>query len=270
MIPSIKQLWSTFHKVSKAKQPPKPKPKPQQKELPDYFQQAKSWADDYYTSMVASRNRYRVAFFSAMGLSILLALSVATLVPTQRLIPMAVTQFADGDVTVTPLTNPHPPMNQAQTESDIVRYLVNRESFSADSYDVQYRLVMLLSSEHVANEYAHEQSVSNPASPINTLGRKATKLVHVESILFLDKADLPHQPGEKAPHSNLAQVNFTVTIRQRASGQHKTIPLTALVSWAYQGIPNDPDKLWQNWDGFHITRYQLQQRSVKTLKGALS
>jgi len=231
----------------------------------DYFATAQTWADDYYASAVASRNRYRIAFMSAMGLAVLLAVSVATLVPAQRLLPIAVTRFSDGDVSVTPMKNPHPPINPAQTESDIVRYLVARESFSAASYDVQYRLVMLLSNSDVANQYVHEQSASNPQSPINTLGREGSQTVHVESVVFLDKADLPHQVDEKAPHSNLAQVNFSIRLRQPGVSERHTIPLTALVSWAYRGVPSDPDKLWQNWDGFQVTRYQLQQRSLQTV-----
>ena len=32
----------------------------------NYFTQARSWADDIYTAAVISRNRYQMAFFSAM------------------------------------------------------------------------------------------------------------------------------------------------------------------------------------------------------------
>ena len=259
----MKESFMTFIKRCSAKmkqeqkQPATPLDNP-----PDYFQTAKGWHDDYYTTAVASRNRYRLAFYVAMGLAVLLSLSVASLVPAQRLVPIAIHHYADGDVDVAPITNPHPPTNLAQTESHIVRYIQNRESYSADSYDVQYKLVMLLSNEAVAKQYVREQSVDNQTSPINTLGRKATKLVHVESVVFLDNESAPNQVDDHVQHHNLAQVNFRVSVKEKDGNHRKTVPLTALVGWTYHGIPSDPNKLWQNWDGFQITRYQLQQRSL--------
>jgi type IV secretion system protein VirB8 len=236
-------------------------------EANDYFQQATSWVDDYYTSVVASRNRYRIAFLGAMALTLALSVSVSVLVPNERFIPIKVTRYADNDVVVEPFTQPHPPMNQAQTESDVVRYVINRESYSADGYDVQYRLVKLLSSSEVAQDYQEVQRMGNPDSPINTLGRSAIRQVHVESILFLDNESMQHQATEKAPHVNLAQVNFTVSVREKDRITATTTPFTALVSWRYRGISKDKDMLWQNWNGFEVTRYDVQQRSLTTHQG---
>ncbi len=228
----------------------------------DYFGAATSWADDYYASAVASRQRYRIAFFLSMGLSVMLTIAITSLVPLQHLIPIEVIKYSDGNVTIKPLQNTHAPINRAQTESDLVRYVVNRESYYPDSYEVQYRLVSLLSNAHVQREYAKAQSISNPISPINRLGKKAIKTVHVESILFLDNDATKREPGEVVPHGNLAKIDFTVTLEKQANGASQKIPMTVLVSWIYRGTPQNPDVLWQNWDGFQVARYQLQQRHL--------
>ena len=230
----------------------------------NYFTLARHWADDVYTSAVVSRNRYQLAFFAMFFLSALLTIAVIMLVPTQHLEPLLVNHYSDGRVSITPLKQHNEPVNNAQVQSDIVRYVINRESYSAQSYDAQFSLIELLSTPSVTSQYLKAQKADNKHSPIHELGKTGSRTVHVDTVMFLDRAALNQSKratdNSPAPHYNLAQVNFTIT--NHLNGNTKTIPLTAVVSWTYRGTPTDPAQRWRNWDGFTITAYRVQQRNV--------
>ncbi len=232
----------------------------------NYFTLARHWADDVYTSAVVSRNRYQLAFFAMCVLSALLTIAIIMLVPTQHLEPLLVNHYSDGRVSVTPLKQNNAPINNAQVQSDIVRYVINRESYSAQSYDAQFSLVELLSTPSVTAQYLTAQKADNKHSPIHTLGKTGVRSVHVDNVLFLDRAALNQSKNatDNAPaaHHNLAQVNFTMT--NHLDGNTNTIPLTAVISWTYHGTPTDPQQRWRNWDGFSVTAYRVQQRNVTT------
>lgn len=228
--------------------------------VPDYFRLAASWADDFYTATVTSRNRWRaLALYGLLPLSAVLLLCVTFLVPAQHLVPLLVNHYDNGMVTVTPFKQPYAPSDQAQVESDIARYVRFRQSYSADLYDYSYRLIHLMSAPKVAERYDASQSARNPSSPINTLGNQGYQTVKVENILFLDNA-AKNQANDRN-HHNLAQVDFVVTTHNPKTGDTHTRPMTALLSWTYRGTPDNPGDRWLNWNGFTVTRYHVQARN---------
>lgn len=223
-----------------------------------YFQLSRSWADDFYTSTVTSRNRWRaMTLYILLPGAFLLLVLMGFLIPTQHLEPLLINHYDDGLVTVEPMNNPHAPKNRAEVESDIVRYVVNRESYSAVSYQEQYSLVNLLSENSIADEYVNAQSSKNKNSPINTLGDKGYRSVQILSVLFLD--NVKESVGD---HHNLAQVNFTIINHDKVTGNTQSIPATAIISWEYRAKPQNPEEAWQNWDGFVVTHYEIQQQTV--------
>ena len=264
-----KEIKAGTAKLAQSKAVPKSKAKAKPKKAKavkplDYFVEARSWADDLYTGALISRNRYRLAFLVAMGLAISLSLSINLLLPMQHYQPLLINHYEDGRVTVTPTTQVNAPNNPVEIESEIVRYVVNRESYAPSSYKEQYSLTNLMSNNEVASEYIRAQSTDNKHSPINRLGNKVYRTVHIDDVSFLDSADKNKgKPKNQQTHSNLAQVNFAITDHWRNSGRSKTIPLTALVSWRYDGTPSNPADQWRNWDGFTVTRYTIEQRNVQ-------
>lgn len=228
-----------------------------------YFVVAKNWADDMYTEALISRNRYKIAFYIAMGLALFLAFDMSFLIPAQHMEPLLINHYEDGRVSVLPLKQSAAPINQSQTESEIVRYVVSRESFDPVSFSEQYSLVNLMSADDVAQSYGLSQSAANKNSPISVLGNGGYRTVHVDNVVFLDsKAENKGKPQKLQTHKNLAQVSFTITDHTKDSGSTKTTPFIALVSWAYHGTPVDPDDMWKNWDGFTVTQYTLQQSNT--------
>jgi type IV secretion system protein VirB8 len=213
----------------------------------DYFQLASSWADDYYALIQASRNRYRIAFLSAMTLSVLLVVAIIILMPLEHFEPLIVHEYQDGVISIEPANLKNFDPNQAMIESEIVRYVIAREAYDPVSYQVQYRLVELMSNHVVSQQYRDEQGKDNPDAVINKLANKLTREVRVESIML---------------HKDFSQVNFTIIDVDKSSKQRKSVPLVATIVWEYRGIPKNPKDRWDNWDGFTVTDYHVVQRNI--------
>lgn len=243
----------------------------------DYFSQAKSWSDEFYASAVLSRNKWRaLSLFVLLPILFLFLIWITFLIPSQHLEPLMINHYRDGETIVTPLKQHYAPDNSAEVESDIAKYIRFRESYSADTYDYAYRLVHLMSSGNVYNGYQALQSITNKNAPINILGKSGYDTVKIESIVFLDNENKnshkksnnknnSHQSGDIKKsnlHSNLAQVDFVVTTHNKETNTTTSLPLTAVLSWKYRGISNDPNLRWMDWNGFMVTDYQITQRNV--------
>ncbi len=228
-----------------------------------YFKQACDWADDKFGLLEASRARYQLAFYIAMGTTLSLALALACLAPLKQVQTIAVHHYQNGVTTVEAQSAQDTPANQAQVESDIVRYVINRESYDDSSYRAQFELVQLLSNNSVAKEFETEQTASNPDAPINQLGTRITRSVHVYSINFID-ADSLNQKEIKAKqnHHNLAEVVFSVKDHDKAANRDSEKQYTALISWRYIKPSQSIEERWKNFDGFEISRYTKSQRNV--------
>lgn len=230
-----------------------------------YYAQACSWADDRFGGIEASRNRYRVAFMSIMILCTALTLSLAVMMPLKQLEPIIIHHYENGITTAERLMQDLPIASQAQIESDLVRYVIQRESYDVTSYRAQFELMHLLSASAVSSDYDKLHRTSNKESPVNQLGTQISRSVHVYSVNFIDQERFNEreQKGKKRNHYDLAEVVFSIQDRNKTSGMETEQHYTALISWHYLGIPASPDARWKNWNGFEVTRYSIQQRNVK-------
>ena len=180
-----------------------------------YFKEANLWADDRYGLIKASKIRYQYAFFASLATVVILALVIIIIIimmPLKSIQTVAVHHYENGVTTVDTETIDESPKNRHQLESDIVRYVINRESFDISSYRSQFELVHLLSNQDVVTEYEKEQKISNNESPLNLLGTQFTRKVHVYSINFLDSKDLNTKENKKRQnHTDVAEVVFSVS-----------------------------------------------------------
>lgn len=226
-----------------------------------YFLTTQSWVDDIYTATIVSRNRYKIAFFSAICLAALLSICVLTLVPAQHT-ELVVVHEGQGGYTWLSTTQKDEKLatNWIRTQAEISHYVATREAYDPLMYRYQSGEVGLLSALDVVSDYDHSQASDNKTAPINLLGNKGYRTVTINSVLPLDSADKNKNAAEK--HINLAQVNFVVTDHLVGQAQTTQTPYTALVSWDYRNPPSDPNKMLQNWDGFVITKYVVQPVNV--------
>ena len=236
---------------------------PLQKKEQTYFKQACDWADDRFGLLEASRARYKYAFYSAMAATTSLAIALASLAPLKQVQTIAVHHYQNGITTVEAQSAQVAVIKRSQIESDIVRYIINRESYDESSYRAQFELVQLLSNESVAREFEKEQSTSNRNAPVNQLGTAFSRSVHVYSINFIDNETLNSKERKaKKNHHNLAEVVFLVKDHEKSANRDSEKQYTALVSWRYVKPSDSIEERWRNFDGFEITRYSKSQRNV--------
>lgn len=225
-----------------------------------YFDEAKSWADDMYASVSASRNRYKLGFILCSILIFLLVILISFLVPAQHLEPLIINHYSDGTTSVAPIKKNYKPSTQAELESDIVRYVSAREGYDFESFDKNYKLVAVMSSGSVFNKYRSEQSIANKNSPINQLKNKSFRQVDVRNVLIIDLKSKNKKSNNH--HKNLAEVTYEVTTHNMSTGRTKTKPYKSLISWTYKGMPESPNLRWLNWNGFTITKFSKSQTNV--------
>lgn len=218
--------------------------------IDNYFDEATRWSDDMFVELIASRNRYRFVFIWSLFIISLMAVAMLFLFPLKST-ELLMVHHADDGVTWNELIgNKKPNLEREEIEADIVRYVINRESYDVYNYEHQFSLVNLLSSSRVAKQYQSLQQTENSSAPVNIFNTKFTRSVHIQNIIFL----------RNDPRDPLAQVNFTVNDRNNITGLTKRKSQLALVSWRYHGAPKEPSARWNNWDGFEVTHYTLQQR----------
>jgi|GEM_PF-1399884 len=226
-----------------------------------YFANAKSRSDDVYLSAIVSRNRYRFIACILLGIAALFLLCILMLVPAQHMEPLLIHHYQDGRVVIEKGSDTPQNLLESSLQSDLIRYVVNRESYDPIAYEEQYRLVLMMSASGISKQFIDQQSPSNKHSLMRLLNNHAYRTVHVEDIIILDNELNNNKKSHH--HKNLAEIHFNVTDHVLSSGSRKDIPYTALVSWAYSKPSSNPDVRWRNWDGFIVSSYQRNQRNLK-------
>lgn len=216
-----------------------------------YFKLADGFDDASYYAIVASRNRMRLALLGAFACVFLLIVCVLVMLPLQHNEILIMHHRDHGVVWMEKLANAtEHSISQSQVESDIVRYVVNRESYLPGNYARQYHQTMLMSGHDVQSSYQSGQDAKNPKSLIHQLGRHVTRSVTVRNVLWLNKK------------KKMAQVNYTVTDHNHTTQHEVSHDYIALIAWEYRGLPSNPSDRWENADGFLVTQYVVQQTNL--------
>jgi type IV secretion system protein VirB8 len=230
-----------------------------------YFKLAKDWHFERIEAAKLNSNRWFLCFIIACLINITLSIAIIILTPLKTLVPLVIHQnVITGEAWVEKSSMPFIPANDAQTQSDIVRYITSRESYTAADLNERFSLITLLSNSQIAKSYALEQSNDNKLSPVNVLGTNGTRTVHIEDIVFIDNQNMSEPRRFKIPASNLAKVDFLVTTTDQ-NGIKKNEPFVATIGWIYKGLPNNEQDAWNNWDGFTVTTYRVDERNVDNL-----
>ncbi len=228
----------------------------------EYFKLAKDWHFENYVSAKINENRWFVCFLISCAITICLTIAIIILTPLKTIMPLVIHQNSiTGEAWVEKPSTKYIPPNDAQTQSDIVRYITSRESYTAADLNQRFHLVALLSNSDVAKTYADSQSNDNKSSPVNVLGTTGTKTVHIEDIVFIDNQNTEEPRHFNQQACNLAKVDFLTTTTDQ-NGIKKTNSYVATIGWIYKGLPNNEQDAWENWNGFTVTTYRVDERNV--------
>lgn len=231
-------------------------------DLSQKTKQGESWFVDKYVLKEIEANRWMLAFIVAMLATISLAIAMAILMPLKKIQPIMIYKnSATGETWVERPTSPYTPQNEAEVKSDIARYVIARESYSAYDINPRFKGVMLLSSAKEQKQYSDFQSNSNKNAPINVLGKDGTRTVHVTDVIFIDRVGEMEKRQLPAPSENLAKVDFVTTTTDKNGTKIKD-QWVATISWAYRGTPSDEDEAFDNWSGFTVTYYRVDKQNI--------
>lgn len=248
----------------------------------NYFKLARSWSDDYSIALELSRRRYQIAFLSMSGLVLLLIISLISLLPLQKIQLAIVHEGPSGETWVSTLdAGAKPSTTWGKEKSEIAHYVYLRESYDPMLYPYLSAQIRWFNDDLVQGEYLAAQSPNNHDSPSRLLSDKGFRTVKINSIVALD-LESKNTDTERG-HLNLAQVNYVITDHSfgfenlaesvgsdspdspNSSGESDNFSnassraYTALISWSYAGVPDQPEGLLQNWDGFVVSKYQTQR-----------
>lgn len=234
-----------------------------------YFEEACDWATERYHTQKVMANRWQLAFWVQLGFSVVLVVSLMVMLPLKTWEPLIVEHdLRTGEFYTHPAPVENLPKTQEEIESDLVHYVVARETYAATDEGVRFRQVQFMSSPDVFAPYVETHRPSNPDSLEAILGDKGLRTVEVEDIIFLDASDPRHYQAKRASKKAqqvppIARVDFTTT---ESSGQGVVKKYwVATIRFEYLGTPNHKEAAWSNWSGFTVTSYRVDQRNINDI-----
>ena len=218
----------------------------------DYFKMADTWFYERYSAQLVTAYRWQLAFWVQLVLSVALVIGLSSVLPLKTWEPIVIEKdLRTGEFFVKP-THILPKTDEF-VESDLVRYVIARETYAAVDEVDRYRQVIFSSTPSVGNAYKAFIDPQDEKSIASILGRKGLRTVKVEDVVFLST---PHKPGEE----EIAKLDFVTT---EADGQTVTERhWVATVSWEYLGTPHTKAAAWMNWNGFTVLSYRVDQRNL--------
>lgn len=228
----------------------------------DKFEAAKSWYAEKNEMLEIMANRWFVAFIVALILCVALVSAIVVMMPLKKAEPFLIkVNTLTGESWVDKPTTQYAPVNQAQAEQDIVGYITQRESYNSADLNERFETVREMSDSRVAADYVDSQENSNKTAPVNLLGEKGTRTVHIEDVYFIDKEGTQEIREFRQKSTNLAKVDFSTTTTD-ANGAKSTQEWVATIGWVYKGLPDTKELAWKNPNGFTVTTYRVDQKSV--------
>lgn len=232
------------------------------KQNDEYFTLAKDWHFERLEIAQLNATRWFICFIVACILIISLTCSIIIMTPLKTIVPLIIHQNTiTGESWVEKPDKRYVPDTDAQTQSDIVRYITSYESYTSADLNQRFHLIIELSNNNVRKEYADLESNNNKNSPVNLLGMTGIRTVHIEDIVFIDKENNQEPKHFNIAPQNLAKVDFTTDTTDQ-NGTKKTESWVATISWVYKGLPQNQQEAWDNWDGFLVTAYRVDQRNL--------
>jgi type IV secretion system protein VirB8 len=225
-------------------------PKGQARRREAYYSEAASWTADIHGALRASR---RIAWWIA-GAACLVAgieaMALAALAPLKTVVPYAITvDRQTGYVeAIKPLAPGALGQDQAVTQSNLVRYVLARETFDATDLRESYQSVMLWSGGGARDDYARLMQRSTPDSPLNLYGPTTTVAVTVKSVSMLSPTT--------------ALVRFDTVRREVGATAEARRSWVAAVAFRYTNTPMRQADRFLNPLGFEVTRYRRDNETT--------
>ena len=211
-----------------------------------YYEDGKTWENETITSLRSSKNRAWFMTMLSMFFSLLCIGALLMLLPLKTFEPYVVTVdkstgylevtrgLKDGDLT----------QDEAVTQSNLVRYLVARETYDYQDLEENFNLVTSMSDGDAALVYGKIWNPTNgDKTPSEKYGYDTTKTVKIKSINFLN--------------DYTAQIRFQKLTHTKATDTTKDY--VAIITFKYVQKPESMVERFMNPLGFKVIKYRVDQ-----------
>lgn len=215
---------------------------------------ADSWARSVNDDLERSRRIAWIVACVSAAVALLLAVALVILLPLKQVEPytLLVDRQTGNVEALAPLDQQMITPDAALTRSFLVQYVIARESFDADSFDRDYRMVTLWSSGPARQAYVNRMQPNNPQSPLAFMRPGSTISVEVRSVSSLD--------------ARRALVRFTTIRNERGAQPRPSEYWVAVIGYGFSNAEmSEADRLL-NPLGFQVTTYR---RDAETLPEAV-
>ena len=157
---------------------------------------AKEWEYRTHAAVEVERNRWFVATIVAGLIAAGALVSLAMLLPLQKLVPLAVTvDSRTGLVTSVEYGGSVADLTQKEAiqRSDVAKYVVARETYDPLDLATNAKLVRVMSDGTVLRQFEEEGLPYNESSPIKRYGTKVRRRIEVSTVLPLPDAENTYQ-----------------------------------------------------------------------------
>lgn len=208
-----------------------------------YYAMAGDWSEDVVGGLRRSRRTAWIVAAVAVAVAALEALALAALAPLKTTTPYAfVVDRQTGYVELArPLAEGPLTQDAAVTQSNLVRYVIARETFDRTDLNETYRRTVAWSSGRARADYLALMQASNPRTPVKIYGPSEQVRVVVKSVSLLPRST--------------ALVRFE-TERSTPGGAPSRQPFVTAVSYQYSGEPAAMGQRFDNPLGFRVTAYR--------------
>lgn len=221
----------------------------------DYFKTARDWADDRYQTVMNKARRWFIAFWVQTLCVVALAGSLLIVLPLQQFIPLIIHQnHLTGEVWVEQPKRWTLQTNQALIESDLVRYVIARETVASADNQSRQRHILLRTAEKLLPDYNHQQLALTQQLKKQKQTSTVRK-IQVQDVIFLGDPTVNGKDTRVLAKVDFITETITPTSKQRQAW-------VATLSWEYRGTPKGKASAWDNWNGFVVTYYRVDQRNV--------
>lgn len=218
--------------------------------LSEYYREAGTWAQDREAQAAASRRTAWIVAGIAAAIALLEAIALVVLMPLKTVEPytLLVDRQTGNVQALKPLDQQTTTPDDALVRSFLAQYVIAREGFDIDALKDSYRKVALWSDGEARSRYIAGMQVSNPASPLAALPRRAVVAVEVRSISSLN--------------ARTALVRFTTT-RADPGGQPQAPQYwAAIVTYKFSTARMSAADRLVNPLGFQVQRYRRDAEMV--------
>jgi len=224
--------------------------------LDAYYKEAASWNRDRQEELRRSRLIAWWAAGAAGVIAVLEAFALIALAPLKTVVPytLMVDRTTGYVQALKPLETDKVSPDTALTQSQLVQYVIARESFDIDTIEASYRKAALWSAERARSDYLGEIQVSNPQSPLSLYPRTTIVETRVKSVSPIGR--------------NVALVRFD-TLR-KDSGRQAEFPRSwvAVIRYRYSGEPLKLEDRFINPLGFQVVRYRRDAEATMPVQEA--